>query len=65
MSDPVSTMSTLITNISSVVTAAIGWVGDFITCITASGHELLLLAVLLPFVGLGLGLLKRLLSVRA
>lgn len=63
--EPVSTMSTLLTNIGSIVTSAVGWMQSFITAITATGSEILLLAILLPFVGLGIGLLKRLLSVRA
>lgn len=56
-------MSTIITDITSIVTAAMGWVGQAVTVITA--NPLLELAVVLPFVGLGIGLLKRLLSARA
>lgn len=49
----------LLGNISSVITAAMGWAGDVVTFITASGHELVLLFVITAFVGLGVGLLKR------
>lgn len=56
-------MSAILSNVSSIVTAAIGWMGDFVTAITATGNELLLLFVIVPFVGLGIGLLKRLISV--
>lgn len=63
--EPTSTMASLLTNIGSIVTSAVGWLQTFITTITATGNEILLLAILLPFVGLGIGLLKRLLSVRA
>lgn len=52
------TMATIITNITSVVTAAIGWVGQFVTLIT--GQPLLLLFVITSFVGLGVGLIARL-----
>lgn len=52
-------METLLSNISSVVTAAMGWANDVVSFITASGHELVLLFVITAFVGLGVGLLKR------
>lgn len=53
------TLSTVLTNISSVVTAAIGWVGDFIEPIT-SNPVLFIFVVAVPLVGLGVGLLNRL-----
>lgn len=56
-------MSAILTNVSSVVTAAIGWMGDFVTAITATGNEVLLLFVIVPLVGLGVGLLRRLINV--
>lgn len=58
-------MSSLLTNIGSIITAAFGWVTQAVTTITASGNELLLLSCVISFVGLGISLLKRLLSVRA
>lgn len=57
MTEPV-TMATIITNITSVVTAATGWVGQYVTLIT--GQPLLLLFVITSFVGLGVGLIARL-----
>ena len=60
-----SVLSTIITAISSIVTGAITWVGSFLSMITTSGNELLLFVVIIPFVGLGIGLLKRLMSTRA
>lgn len=56
-------MSTLITTVGSIVTAAAGWVSTFVGTITASGNEILQLFILLPLVGLGIGLLKRLIKV--
>lgn len=53
----VSAMDSLISNISSLVTAGVGWVGEFVTKIT--GTPLLLLFVVTPFVGLGIGLIRR------
>lgn len=57
MTDPVP-MTTIITNITSVVSAAVGWVQQYVTLIT--GQPLLLLFVITSFVGLGVGLIARL-----
>lgn len=56
-------MANFITAVSSVVTAGIGWMGDYVGAITAEGNEMLLLFVAVPFVGLGIGLLKRMISI--
>ena len=57
-------MAEIISAISSVFTAAIGWVGTVAS--TVAGQPILLLAVVgVPLVGLGVGLFKRLLSARA
>lgn len=53
------------TNITPVVSAAFSWVGTAVNAITAEGNELLLMAVVLPFVGLGIGLLRRLFGTKA
>lgn len=58
-------MNALITSITSIVTAAFGWVTTAVSTITATGNELLLMAVVVPFVGLGVGLLRRLIGTRA
>lgn len=58
-------MASLITSITSLVTAAFGWVTTAVGTITAEGNELLLMAVVLPFVGLGVGLLRRLFGTKA
>ena len=57
-------MDALITNLGKIVTAAYGYVSDAITVITTSGNEILLLGCLVSFVGLGVGMLKRLISTR-
>ena len=54
------TMATLLTNVGDIVEEAIGWVGDVITVITS--NPLLLIFVIVPLVGLGVGLTKRLLN---
>lgn len=53
-------MATIITDVTSLVTAAIGWVGDFADVITTT--PLILMFVIVSFVGLGVGLIKRLIS---
>lgn len=57
-------MTELIAFITSVFTAAIGWVGT--TASTIAAQPILLLACVgVPLCGLGVGLFKRLLSARA
>ena len=57
-------MTELIASITSVFTAAIGWVGT--TASTIAAQPILLLACVgVPLSGLGVGLFKRLLSARA
>ena len=55
------TMASLIESITSVFTAAIGWVGTVAD--TVAGEPLLLLGVIIGFVGLGVGLFRRLLNI--
>lgn len=54
----VVTMATILENITSVVTSAISWVTSFVDLIT--GQPLLLLFVIVALVGLGVGLISRL-----
>lgn len=56
-------MASILTTITSIVTAAISWVTSYIGVVTASGNEFLLLFLLIPMVGLGIGLFRRLLRV--
>ena len=53
-------MTNVITAISAVVTATVGWIGDYMGAITAQGNELLMVFFALPLVGLGIGAIKRL-----
>ena len=57
-------MTEIISAISSVFTAAIGWVG---TVASTIGNQpiLLISCVAIPLCGLGVGMFKRLLSARA
>ena len=61
-------MATILSAITAIVTAAIGWVGDFaglVTQQTVAGtfdYPILVIFIVLPLVGLGIGLFKRLLN---
>ena len=57
-------MDALITSVSTVFTAAIGWVGTVASTIAVQ-PILLLSCVGVPLCGLGVGMFKRLLSTRA
>lgn len=52
------TVAPIVAVVSEVVTAAIKWIGEFLTCITS--QPLLLMFVTVTFVGLGVGLIRRL-----
>lgn len=63
---PVTGMAALITAITSFVTAAVDWLTSYVGAITASGNEVLLLAVVaIPVAGFGVGILRRLINIRA
>lgn len=51
------TITPIINVVDSLVTAAIGWIGQFVTVIVE--NPLLLMFVVTAFVGLGVGLIKR------
>ncbi len=51
-------MADIISAVTSLVTASVGWVNSFVDVIT--DQPLLLLFVITGFVGLGVGLIKRL-----
>lgn len=58
------TVATLIGSVSTVFTAAIGWVGD--VAATIAGQPILMLTCVgIPLCGLGVGMFKRLLSTKA
>ena len=55
------TMTELLSTITEVFTAAISWVGTVATTITS--EPLLLVGIVLGFVGIGVGLFRRMLNV--
>ena len=56
-----TTIATILKNVGDIFTSAVGWVGDVAETIVA--QPILLVFALIPLVGLGVGLFKRLLSV--
>lgn len=55
-------MTGAITAITAVVTATVGWIGQYMGAITAAGNELLLIFFAMPLVGLGIGAIRRLVN---
>ena len=53
-----NSLAAIINNVGSLVTAAVSWVGSFVGAIT--DNPLILMFVIVGFVGLGVGLIKRL-----
>lgn len=59
-------MSALLAAITLFVTSAIEWLTSYVGAIMASGNEVLLLAVVaIPVAGFGVGILRRLINIRA
>lgn len=62
--EPATGIAALVGNVTALVSGAVDWVGDYIGTITATGNEVLVLwVVAVPLVGLGVGLIRRLLRV--
>lgn len=62
MTPAVTGMASLLSTITSVVTAVVGWVTSFIGVITAEGNEFLLLMLIVPVIGFAVGILRRLIN---
>lgn len=56
----VPAISAILTNVTALVTEAIKWVGSFVGVITS--NPLILMFVIVAFVGLGVGLIRRLIQ---
>ena len=61
MQETTVTIATIVGNVTTLVTEAIKWVGSFVGAITS--NPLLLMFVIVAFVGLGVGLIQRLVRV--
>lgn len=57
------TVTAILELVSQLVTSAIAWMADFLAAITAS-PVLTIFVIAVPLVGLGVGILKRLIGVR-
>lgn len=57
------TLSTILSSIGSVVTSAITWMGDYLSLITKQGNEILFIFCVIPIVGLGVGLVRRMMNI--
>lgn len=55
------TLAEIVAQVGSVFTAGIGWVSDVAS--TVVGNPIILLFCVIPLVGLGVGLFKRLINV--
>lgn len=51
------TVSSILTEVTAIVTSAITWIGQFATAITS--NPIILMFVVVSFVGLGVGLIRR------
>ena len=54
-------MADILTSVTSLVNASVSWISTF--CTTIVGQPLLLLFMITSFVGLGVGLIKRLVRI--
>ncbi len=57
-------MASIITAITTLVTGAISWTTSYLTLITGN-DVLVLFCIALPLVGLGIGVIRRLVRIRA
>lgn len=57
-----TTVATIVSDAGSIVTSGLGWVSQVVSTVT--GNPLILLFVILPLVGLGVGLFRRLINVQ-
>lgn len=63
--EPVSGMQTIIQAVGQLVTASVSWIGTTVGAFTTEGNELLLFSALVGFVGVGIGLCKRIFKIHA
>jgi len=64
--DGETALTGILADVGNLVSAGIQWMGNFVSAITNDTSKILVtFVVAVPLVGLGIGLLKRLVSVRA
>lgn len=52
-------MANIISSVTSLVTASVSWITSAVGAVMAEGNELLMFFVLVGFVSIGFGLLRR------
>ena len=57
-------MAAILASVTSLVTSAISWTTSYLTMITGN-DVLVLFCIALPLVGLGIGIIRRLVRIRA
>lgn len=60
--DPATSVTTILDTLGALVNAFKGYVGTWITTIFTAGNELLVVAIVLPLIGVGIGLIRRLMG---
>lgn len=60
MEGAASTLATILSDVSSVVTSALQWAASVVNFITS--NPIVMIFVLIPLVGLGIGMVKRMIS---
>lgn len=59
-----ASLATILTSVGTLVTQAISWMSSYLTAITGN-DVLVLFCIALPLVGLGIGVIRRLVRIRA
>lgn len=57
-------MAAILASVTTLVTNAVSWAGSYLTFVTGN-DVMLLFCIALPLVGLGIGVIRRLVSIRA
>lgn len=52
-------MAALVTNVTTIITEALSWLSLTVTEVMKAGNVLILFVLLVPMIGVGIGLLKR------
>lgn len=57
------TIASILSNVGTLVSSAVSWAGTYLGTITAN-NVLLLFCICIPLVGLGIGVIRRLVRIR-
>lgn len=62
MGETATVVQTIISTLTTLVTAFAGYVTTWVSTIFASGNELLVVALVMPLIGVGITLIRRLMG---